>query len=206
MSANLQAWRDTWSALGAPADEELHRRLIERWSEPHRRYHALAHLESCLARFDTVRTQVRRPGEVALGLWFHDAIYEPRRHDNEERSAQWARDSVLRAGLPEDVASRVEALVMATRHEAVPTDADARVLVDIDLSSLGDEPAQFDAADAAIGEEYAHVPPAEFKAGRRAVLEGFLARPRIFATEHFHALYEERARENLKRTIARLAR
>ena len=205
MSVDLPSWRAAWRELGAgAADEALFRELVACWSESHRRYHTLQHLRECLAQFDPVRGMAQRPAEVELGLWFHDAFYEPRRSDNEERSADWARESVLQAGLPADAAARVHALVMATRHEAAPADPDAQLLVDVDLSILGAEAARFDESDRQIREEYAHVPEADFRAGRRRILGEFLARPRLYSTEHFHSALEARARENLQRALARL--
>jgi predicted metal-dependent HD superfamily phosphohydrolase len=201
----LARWRRSWRELGQPAaDEGLFHRLVACWSEPHRHYHTLQHLYECLDLFEEVRAQARRPGEIELALWFHDAFYDPRRHDNEERSAGWARDSVLEAGLGEQAADRVHALVMATRHEAVPQDADAQLLVDVDLAILGSEPARFDQSDEQIRLEYAHVPEDEFRAGRRRVLGEFLARPRLYSTEGFHSRFEHQARENLARALARL--
>jgi predicted metal-dependent HD superfamily phosphohydrolase len=205
MSSGLPGWLHTWQELGAPAaDESLYERLMVCWAEPHRRYHTLHHLRECLTTFDEVRDQAQRPGEIDLALWFHDAFYDPRRHDNEERSAQWAREAVQEAGLPQDVADRVYALVMATRHEAPPEDPDARLLVDVDLASLGAEARRFDEDDLQIRAEYAHVPEIEYREGRRRVLGSFLARPRLYSTDYFHSALEERARNNLRRAIARL--
>ncbi len=186
------------------ADEALYERLMVCWSEPHRRYHTLHHLRECLTTFDEVREQAQRPGEIDLALWFHDAFYDPLRQDNEERSAQWARDAVLEAGLPQDVADRVYALVMATRHEGIPDDPDARLLVDVDLASLGADAQRFDDDDQQIRAEYAHVPEPEYRVGRRRVLGNFLARRRLYSTDYFHDALEERARDNLRRAIARL--
>lgn len=201
----LSSWRRVWDDLGArTANEDLHRRLLACWGEGHRRYHNVQHLGECLDTFDAVRTQARHPGEVALALWFHDAVYDPQRHDNEERSAHWARTSALEAGVAADSAERIHAMVMATRHEAVPQDADTRLLVDVDLSILGAEPGRFDESDLQIRAEYAHVPEPEYRAGRRRILGGFLARPRLYGTEHFHSLLEQRARNNLMRALARL--
>jgi len=205
MSRGLAGWRRSWRELGQPAaDEDLFRRLVACWSEPHRHYHTLQHLYECLDLFDGVRATAQRPGEIELALWFHDAFYDPRREDNEERSAEWARDSVLEAGLPAPVAARLHALVMATRHEAVPQDADAQLLVDVDLAILGSEPARFDESDEQIRLEYAHVPEDEFRAGRRRVLGEFLARPRLYSTPYFQSRFERQARENLARALARL--
>lgn len=206
MSPGWAGWRRSWRELGQPvADEALHRRLVACWSEPHRHYHTLQHLLECLALFEQVRATAQRPAEIELALWFHDAFYDPKRDDNEERSAQWAHACVLDAGLAPAIADRLQALVMATRHEAVPQDADAQLLVDVDLAILGSEPARFDESDEQIRREYAHVPEDEFRAGRRRVLGEFLARPRLYSTPWFASRFERQARENLARALAKLS-
>lgn len=203
MSVTLAAWRTLWRELGAPADDALFGRLVAAYSEPQRHYHTLQHLRDCLELWQEVRHFAGRPAEVELALWFHDAIYDPTRHDNEERSADWARQSVMQAGLPTGAATRVHALVMATKHDAVPVDGDARLLVDVDLAILGATAERFDAFDAQVRREYAHVPEADFRVGRGRVLRGFLQRPQIYATGLFRRRFEAQARENLARAIER---
>lgn len=201
----LAGWRRSWRELGgADIDDALYRRLVDCWSEKHRHYHTMQHLGECLDLFEKVHHTARRPAEIELALWFHDVFYDPRRDDNEERSAQWARECALQAGLPAETADRLHSLVMATRHEAVPEDADAQLLVDVDLAILGSDAARFDESDAQIRLEYAHVPEDEYRAGRRRVLGEFLARPRLYSTDYFYSRYELPARENLSRTLARL--
>jgi predicted metal-dependent HD superfamily phosphohydrolase len=206
MSTGLASWRRTWHELGAAgADEALYGRLIACWSEPHRRYHTLAHLGECLALVGAVRSRTQRPAEIEAALWFHDAFYDPRRTDNEDLSAQWARTSVSQAGLPREVADRIHALVMATQHgDRIAEEGDAQWIVDVDLAILGAQRRRFEQSDRQIRAEYAHLSDEEFRQGRRRILSGFLARPRIYATEHFHLALERRARENLRRAIARL--
>jgi predicted metal-dependent HD superfamily phosphohydrolase len=207
MSLGLPDWSRAWTELGAASgDTQLHRQLIACWSEGHRRYHTLQHLRECLETFETVRGQATRPGEVAVALWFHDALYDLQRDDNEARSADWARDCVLQAGCAEATALRVHALVMATCHDVMPEDPDAQLLVDVDLSILGAEPARFDESDRQIRAEYAHVPDEDYREARRLILSGFLRRPRIYSTGHFHDALESRARNNLERALARLKR
>lgn len=133
---NVETWRDAWRDLGCAADDAGFYDLVSRYTEAHRRYHTTQHLSECLGLWRTVRTLASRPGEVAMALWFHDAVYDTKRQDNEERSADLARDAVARAGLPSEVGERVQ-LIMATRHDAMPTDGDMQLLVDIDLSILG---------------------------------------------------------------------
>lgn len=171
----------------------------------------MQHLGECLDHLAAARGEAAHPDEVELALWFHDAVYEIGRGDNEERSADWARAALLDGGAPADVADRVHALVMATRHgqqAASDADLDPRdkaLLLDIDLSILGAPPARFDEYEQQIAQEYASVPEHVRRPRRKAILEGFLRRERLYETAHFHARCEAQARDNLARSIARLA-
>jgi predicted metal-dependent HD superfamily phosphohydrolase len=205
MSVTLASWRAMWRELGAELpDDELFHRLVACWSEPHRHYHTLQHLRECLERFEEVRPLARRPAEIELALWFHDAFYDVHRQDNEARSADWAQAAVRAAGIAQGVARRVHALVMATCHREAPTDPDAQLLVDVDLAILGADRARFDESDEQIRREFGHLGDGAFRDGRRAVLRGFLARPRIYSTERFAAAFEASARKNLGRALRRL--
>ena len=62
-----------------------------RYSEPQRHYHNPRHVDECLQEFDLVRAPAASPVALELAIWFHDAIYDTRRSDNEARSAAWAR-------------------------------------------------------------------------------------------------------------------
>jgi predicted metal-dependent HD superfamily phosphohydrolase len=77
-------------------------------------------------------------------------------------------------------------------------------MVDIDLSILGAADARFDESDVQVRKEFAHVNEADWRVGRRRVLEGFLNRERLYGSEAFHSRFEEQARKNLKRSLARL--
>ncbi|OEZ29333.1 HD domain-containing protein [Variovorax boronicumulans] len=196
-------WTAAWQALGVAApDDALRLELQRRYGEPQRHYHTMQHLGECLAWFDREQALAERPGEVALALWFHDAIYDVHAHDNEARSANWARQALQAAGASGAAADRVHALVMATRHDAVPEGRDAELLIDIDLSILGAERARFDEYERQVHAEYGFVPEEIRLPRRRAILQRFLARPAIYATPRMHALLEARARENLQRSIA----
>jgi predicted metal-dependent HD superfamily phosphohydrolase len=204
--ALLERWAAAWRELGAKADDALFHELLARYSEPHRHYHTVRHLEECFDALDAVRGEAQRPAEIELALWFHDAIYDVKSEDNERRSADWALESLADAGVPADVGERVHALVLATRHNAViPDTADARILVDVDLSILGAMRARFEEYERQVREEYKWVPEAAFVRARRDILERFLARPHIYETAHFRDVLEARARENLRRSIDRLS-
>ena len=200
------AWQSTWRRLGlkAPQDDLL-ARLVARWAEPHRKYHTLQHLRECLALFEGDHALAAYPGEVAIALWFHDAIYDTSRHDNEALSAAWACQVLLQAGASAEAIERVHALIMATRHSQVPATADEQLLVDIDLAILGAAPARFDDYERQIRAEYGFVPEAVFRARRGEILRGFLARPALFSTPTYVARFESVARANLAEAITALA-
>lgn len=200
----LAQWERTWRDLGATPTNSLAPALLGAWSEPHRHYHTLQHLGECLAHLDGAREHAQRPAEASLALWFHDAVYDPRRHDNEQRSADWARDSLLDAGVPRDTAHRVQALVLATRHDAPAGAGDAQLVVDSDLAILGAARERFDEYGRQVRLEYAHLAEADYRAGRANILHGLLARPLLYATDFFRSRFEARARENLARSIERL--
>lgn len=219
MLANVQAhltferWRRSWAALDVVvADPRAFDELLARYAEPHRAYHTRQHLEECFAHWDAVRGSASRPGEVELALWFHDAVYDPRREDNEGKSAELAREAILRAGLDAAVADRVEALILATRHATPPAAgdaaadaaADASALVDVDLAILAASAERFDEYERQVRSEYAWVPAPLFRWKRRTLLQELLDRPRLFSTAHFQQVAERPARANLRRSIAQL--
>jgi len=197
------AWARPWRELGAAVDDLERDALLARYAEPQRHYHTQRHLEECFARLEPVRAQAAYPAELDLALWYHDAVYAPRESDNEAGSADLAVRAMARAGLPGDSQARVRALVMATRHDALPAPSDAALLVDVDLGILAAAPGRFDEYERQVRAEYAWVPDVLFRRKRREVLEGFLARGRIYTSGAFDA-DEAPARDNLVRSVARL--
>lgn len=205
MSASSEGWRRLWGELGAQEiPGGLYNQLVAAYSAGERHYHTLQHLRECLAHFEAAASLARRPAEVELALWFHDAVYDPRRTDNEERSADWAGRSVVAAGCEAAVAQRVQALVRATAGHQASTNPDTQLLLDIDLAILGASPARFAEFERQVRAEYAHVPEPAFRQGRARILSGFLARPRIFGTAPFHDALEQRARDNIGQALAAL--
>lgn len=201
---SLERWRSTWQGLDIGASDALYKDLVSRYAEPHRHYHTGRHLDECFVQLDAVPSLAERLHEVELALWFHDAVYAARASDNEAKSAEWARAAIFEAGGSSAVAGRVHDLVLATRHDETPSPGDATLLVDVDLAILGADVARFDEYERQIRQEYAWVPGIIFRKKRRAVLEGFLARPQIYGTAHFRERLERRARENLARSIRQL--
>lgn len=194
-------WLHTWSELQHTPPLGLYEQLLQAYSEPQRHYHTLQHLAECLQLQSESAHLAQRPAEIAIALWFHDAVYDVKAHDNEARSADWAVTALQAAGVSAAVQTRVHALIMVTEHTAAPLEGDAALLVDIDLAILGAAPARFAEYERQIQQEYAWVPEDVFVEKRRAVLQGFVTRAQIYSTAFFHQMLEAPARANLQKAL-----
>ena len=193
-----------WRRLGAAEDEGLADELIRAYAEPHRRYHGLDHLRDCLAQLDPVPADEKERELAETALWFHDAVFTPGRADNEARSADWAADAMLRAGMSEVGAREVARLIRATDHVQPATDTTGALVCDVDLSILGRDPPEFEEYERRIREEYRGVPDRLYREGRSAVLSRFLTRDQIYRSGYFRDRYESAARRNLLQALERL--
>jgi predicted metal-dependent HD superfamily phosphohydrolase len=188
--------------VAAHLTEELREDLLARWSETHRKHHTVTHLHEMLdaiglladAGIDFDREAVE------LAAWFHDAIYEIGRDDNEDRSADLARE--LLESSP--VRDKVARLVLVTKtHKVADDDVNGAVLSDADLSVLGSDAFRYRAYAAAVREEHAEVPDEVFKPARAQVLRALLDGP-LFHTAAARERWEEPARRNITEEIAAL--
>ena len=189
------------ASLSAPPG--LFDSLDAAYGERDRHYHDRSHVAECLRQFRRVADLAECPADVELAIWFHDAVYDAREKDNEERSVQWAAQALRHAGAAAEPIDRVVELILATKtHE--PASADAALMVDVDLGILGTSPETFERYDQAIALEYAWMEAEAYRVGRAAVLRSFLERTRIYRTDTFHNALDARARANLAAKVAEL--
>ncbi|GAA2759254.1 HD domain-containing protein [Actinopolymorpha rutila] len=183
------------------------RDLLARYAEPTRRYHDLRHLTEVLDRIDHLAEFAREVDAVRLAGWFHDAIYDPHRSDNEEASARLATQALARCGVDGPTAAEVSRLVLLTSgHAPADDDSNGAVLCDADLAVLSTAPERYAVYVADVRSEYAHVPDAAFRQGRAAILSDLAARDRLFGTDYGRAHWEKRARHNLAAELILLTR
>jgi len=112
--------------------------LLARWSETHRKHHTVTHVHEMLDAIGLLADagiEFDREA-VELAAWFHDAVYEIGRDDNEDRSAELARELLASSPFRDEVAR----LVLVTKtHEVADDDVNGAVLSDADLSVLGSD-------------------------------------------------------------------
>jgi predicted metal-dependent HD superfamily phosphohydrolase len=190
--------------LGVKDDGGLYSDLSSRYAESHRAYHNLQHIMHCLEEYDASRDLARNPDAVELAIWYHDAIYDPRSRENEAQSANLAATAIRKAGLPGELNDQVTRLILATRKHDSSADEDAPLMVDVDLSILGQSVTRFEEYEGQIRREYDWVSEQAFAVGRASVLKSFLNRSAIYATAFFRQKYEQQARLNLSKSLCQL--
>ena len=199
---------EAWALLAgdSPTSRTEWAAVVAAWSEPHRRYHDLAHLAAVLGLVGELAGDADDPDAVRLAAWYHDIAYEPERTDNEEVSAGRARAG-LRGLVPDARVDEVERLVLLTAgHDPAPDDANGAVLCDADLAVLAGPPDAYPAYASAVREEYGHLSDEEFTAGRIAVLEHLLALPALYRTPEAARQWADRAAANLTAELTLLRR
>src|SRR5439155_9654945 len=131
--------------------EQMNReQLAAAYTAPGRHYHNLTHIEDCLGALARVENLSALDREIlSAAIWWHDVVYDATRADNEELSAQLAEQHVR-----EDIRPESGRLGRLSRtHDVQPDDRLGAILISIDLSILGAEPARYDAYTAAIRQE-----------------------------------------------------
>ncbi len=178
--------------------------LLARWREPHRRHHDERHLTEVLAAIGSLAGPDDDTEAVELAAWFHDAVYAGR-PDDEERSADLARDELVTTGADPTVVDEVVRLVLLTRaHDPQPDDRPGALLCDADLSVLGADPQRYADYAAAVRAEYAHVDDADWRTGRARVLRDLLALDPLFRTAEGRGRWQVAARTNLTAELTAL--
>lgn len=183
--------------------------LRQRYDEQQRHYHTWAYVEALLGHYHRWERDFNRPEPVLWALFWHDAIYDPRAKDNEEKSACLLEQEAAGHLSPDDIRFAA-AIIRATATHTVPAglpvhDAeDLALFLDMDLSILGAPSDVYDRYEQDIRAEYAFVPDEAYRTGRGAVLNGFLSRPRLYFTDVAHAEWDTAARSNLARALRAL--
>ncbi len=216
MPALITWWTQDVSALSPAADAReaavTGADLLERWTEPQRRYHSTRHLvEMFWALEDLTDAGELSDTEAALGrvaAWLHDAVYEPSAvvGANESASAELAETLLPRLGADEATVATVVALVRMTADHAVRRDSALhRAFHDADLWILAAPEHRFDEYCGQVREEYASVPDGLFRAARSQILRDLVGADGIYLTEHGRRHWDAAARANLDRELARLS-
>ncbi len=202
---NKDRWHILMNRMGFHSNETTYNALIKAYSEKHRHYHNLKHLNAVLMHLDSCLSISQNPTNVEVALWFHDAIYNPYSSSNETNSAQWAADFLTKNDADSKTINNITELILATLHTTKPSNQDQYLIIDIDLTILGSNEATYRQFEKDIRKEYKWIPSFIYRKKRKEVLTNFLNKDRIYHHEVFFNQFESQARKNINDAIFTLS-
>jgi pantetheine-phosphate adenylyltransferase len=141
--------------------------VLKLWNAPHRRYHTERHLRDLLEQISAYPNLSQKDQDILmLAALFHDIIYEPRRSDNEERSAQFLLDVSKHS----PHITHVVQLIHDTKHH-VPSSPLSAIFCQMDMSIVHAPYETLLEWEDGIRYEYGHLPWKDYKERRIAFLE-----------------------------------
>ncbi|MFW5683807.1 MAG: hypothetical protein ACOC1I_03060, partial [Spirochaetota bacterium] len=161
------------------------------------------------------------PDSLEYAIFYHDAVYDPGRNDNEQRSADLAARELTRLGLAKEYTTGVAELVLETAHLASTSTSDPErpppgrtdgshaggealaLMHDIDLAIFAAPLDRVIEYDRQIRVEYSAIERETFRGRRGAILRDFLDRPAIYRTAVFQDRCERAARMNIAALLRR---
>ena len=187
--------------------QEVFFELVTAYSSADRFYHNLEHIYHVLETIEQMHSLSLNFPLIQLAAWFHDVIYDPKTKNNEEKSAEYAEAALNSLKIPKTKIETVTNLILSTKtHQALPTDIESQILVDADLAILGSSESEYRSYAQAIRQEYSWIPDADYRVGRKQVLQRFLQREKIYFTHQLFTALEDKARQNLQAEVAALSK
>jgi len=181
--------------------ENLWNELAKNYSGKKRFYHTLRHLENLLLQLNSVKEEIHNWDALLFTLFYHDAIYNSLKADNEEKSAELAEKRMQQLAVPTETINRCKEQILATKSHNYSTDSDTNYFTDADLSVLGENWETYANYLGNVRKEYSIYPDLIYNPGRKKVLMHFLAMERIYKTDFFFTRYEKQAKENLQKEL-----
>ncbi len=181
--------------------DQLWKEIESNYSEKSRHYHTLKHLENLFLQLEEVKTEIRDWDVVLFALFYHDAIYNASKSNNEEASAELATVRLEQLNVPSEIIEKVEEMILATKAHVVSQHPDINLFTDADLSILGSDWDTYSEYAKNVRKEYHIYPDLIYHPGRRKVLRHFLEMERIFKTDVFYEKFEIQARANINHEL-----
>lgn len=185
----------------------INRLLLDAYTQPHRHYHNLTHIQHCLMLlYEMPFIEIIGDHNLSIlehAIWWHDVVYDPLRNDNEENSVIMFTKNV--DDISNSIKAEVEKLILLTKnHQAEAHDLIGGIFVSIDLAILGEEPVKYQGYVDSLRKEYSHVTEEEWRQNRLKFLTSILLRKAIFPHIFFYNKYEGQAKKNIYAELSKL--
>lgn len=187
--------------IEASISDKMYNEISEKYSESHRHYHNLEHLQELFTWSDKYTDLTEEKVVLELAIWYHDIIYSvwfPGK--NEVKSADFAVLHTRDFDLSEAQKLRLYSWIESTKKHILPPAHDTltgRLFMDFDMAILAASREKYLVYCGNIRKEYSVYPDLIYNAGRKKALQSFLEVDKLFLSSIFREEYEVRARENL---------
>ena len=192
-----------WAYVGL--GEKIAPMIYDAYGSLDRQYHNLLHIAQMLHISDGFALSKRDRAVLRCAILFHDIVYDPRAHDNEERSAALMRSLLAGKGDHVDDVEEVARLILFTKDYARPKTRLEQCMADADLAMFADEGKVYQRHVMNIRREFSHVDELTWRQGRLAFLVSLKEAARLRNGRLYHLLppmYEAQAQRNLDTEIA----
>jgi predicted metal-dependent HD superfamily phosphohydrolase len=182
--------------------------LEKHYSQPHRHYHTLSHLQHSFLELDNLSLSSEDKQTISLAIWFHDIVYDTQASNNEEQSTVLFREAARQLQLSVGLTNQVSDYILQTKYIncIVNSSILCDLFLDIDLSILGQDSKVYQEYTQQIRQEYSWVPQEIYNVKRAEVLKRIMSWKSIYRSTHFGMKYEVQAKINLSTEIATLIR
>jgi predicted metal-dependent HD superfamily phosphohydrolase len=177
--------------------------LKKSYSHRSRHYHNLEHLQFMFKELENSQTCPLCKNELVLSIFYHDIVYDATRKDNECKSAQVLEKHLSKTSF-DNIQLCKDQIIATQHHEKSLIDPDTNLLIDLDLSILGQDKTTCKSYTGKVRKEYKMYPTFLYKPARKKAMLKFLEQDSIFKTEEFINKYESKARENITKEIKSL--
>lgn len=199
-------WCSHVASTSLPKSRESFDDVLDRHHDPARHYHSVTHV-GWVVRYGlelAERHPAAEADRIVAAAFFHDAIYDATRSDNEALSADLATRTLAELGWGEPAIGHVDSIIRATAGHAPTDDLATAILLAADLSILAADPGDYATYVDRVRQEYTHVDDESWRFGRAGVLRSLLDHESIFDARVAPEHWENRARGNLMTELADL--
>ena len=189
------------------AGTQLFKEIQRTYSEPHRYYHNLNHLNQIFQELDIYETGNCNvvTNEMLWAVWYHDIVYKPGVITNEKKSAIKAKKSMCQLDIQQPSIDKVIELIMATEtHQCETRKSDIQIFLDADMAILGSDETSYSKYCEAVRKEHSGIPEFLYHRGRKKFLSTVLKKDSIFLNSFFYSKYEQVARKNIEKELSYL--
>lgn len=186
------------AGVGNEKSVQLSRDLHIEYSKDFRACHNMDWLTGHLGEFTSVYGEFENPKQSVMAILFGSYVFDPRREDNEERSADYVRNVCKNLGMSAQFAHNVTSMILSTKHNSYNIiDNDTDLVTDIDISVLGSSPEKFGEYRKNLRKEYSWMYDDTFTKAETLFFEKFSHRAHIYSSDVFRKKLEKQAKENV---------